>query len=91
MISSDHSPKASRLTVQNCRKSEVFIYHDLSCKDLLQPLNNRTIDGSEVVNGGPAGRPVNRPSSAKVRAVQLSAKTARDCLSVPRSVRFLPK
>jgi len=45
MILSDHAPKASRLIVQNCRKSEVFIYHELSCKALLQPLNNRTIDG----------------------------------------------
>src|ERR1700690_2982351 len=34
------------------------------------------MENSEVVNGGPAGKPVSRPSSTNVRTVQLSAKTA---------------
>jgi hypothetical protein len=47
---------------------------------------------SEVVNGTPAGKQVIKQEGKNGKlTLQLSAKTACDCLSVPRSMRFLPK
>ena len=74
----------------------MFIYHEFelySYKDLLQPLNNRTIDGnSEVVSGTPAGKQVIKHDGKNGKlTLQLSAKTAAIAFSVPRSMRVLSK